>query len=42
MTFKTENLWSGIPEEEKDKEFINQLEVILLSKLSIANWLILK
>ena len=38
--FKTENLWTNLPQEEKDEELINQLEVILLSKLSIIYWLI--
>jgi len=41
MLFKTENLWNDISQEEKDEEFINQLEVILLSKLSVINWLLI-
>ncbi|NVN94653.1 MAG: hypothetical protein HXX18_05145 [Bacteroidetes bacterium] len=40
MNFKSENLWSDLPKEEKKKELISQLEVILLSKMSIINWLI--
>lgn len=41
LKFKTENLWTDLPQEEKDQEFLSQMEVILLSKLSIINWLIL-
>jgi len=41
MKFKTEYLWNDLPKEEKKKEMINQLEVILLSKMSIINWLII-
>lgn len=41
MKFKTEYLWHDLPKEKKDKEFIDQLEVILLSKMSIINWLII-
>lgn len=39
--FKTENLWSNLPEEDKDKEYLNQMEVILISKLAIMNWLLI-
>lgn len=38
--FKTENLWTNIPQEEKLEELINQIEVIGISKLSIINWMI--
>jgi len=41
MKLKSESLWTDIPREEKDKEFLNHLEVILMSKLSIINWLII-
>jgi hypothetical protein len=41
MTFKTEKLWNNLPKDEKHKELISQLEVILLSKMSIINWLII-
>ena len=41
MKFKTENLWTELPQEEKDEEFINQMEVIILSKISITNWLLI-
>lgn len=41
MKFKTENLWTELAQEEKDEEFINQMEVIILSKMSITNWLLL-
>jgi hypothetical protein len=41
MKFKTENLWTELPQEEKDVEFINQMEVIILSKMSITNWLLI-
>lgn len=40
MKLKTESLWNGLEQEEKDEEFIKQLEVILLSKLGIINWLL--
>lgn len=36
---KTENIFSDIPEEEKDKEFLDHLEILQLGKLSIVNWL---
>lgn len=41
MKFKTESLWTDLPQEEKDEEFITQMEVILLSKMSITNWLLI-
>lgn len=41
LKLKTENLWTDLPQEEKEQEFLNQMEVILLSKLSIVNWLII-
>lgn len=42
MTFKTEYLWNDLPQEEKQKEIISQPEVILLSKMAVINWLIIK
>ena len=38
---KTENLFSGLSTDEKDKEFLTHMEILQLSKLSILHWLIL-
>ncbi|RPH29905.1 MAG: hypothetical protein EHM93_16645 [Bacteroidales bacterium] len=37
---KTEKLFSNIPKKEKDKEFLNHIEILQLGKLSIIHWLI--
>ena len=38
---KTENLYNDLTKEEKDKEFLNQVEILKLSRLSVVNWLII-
>lgn len=38
---KTENLYNDLTKEEKDKEFLNQVEILQLSRLSVVNWLII-
>jgi len=38
--FKTEKLFSDVSEEERNEEFLNEIEIIQLSKLSIINWLL--
>lgn len=38
---KTEDLYSNLPKEEKDKEFLNHIEVLQMSKLSIVHYLCL-
>lgn len=40
--YKTEYLWNDLPKEESNKELISQLEVILMSKMAIVNWLVIK
>jgi hypothetical protein len=37
---KTEKLWTDLPKEEKDKEFLNHIEILQLGKISIIHWLI--
>jgi len=37
---KTEKLWNDLPKSDKHKEFLNQLEIIQLGKISIIHWLI--
>jgi hypothetical protein len=37
---KTEKLFSYVSEEKSAEEFLNQIEIIQLAKLSIINWLI--
>ena len=36
---KTEDLYVDLPREAKDKEFINHMEVLQMSKLAIIHWL---
>jgi hypothetical protein len=36
----TENLWSDLSKDEKDKEFLTHIEVLQLSKISIIHWLL--
>lgn len=36
---KTENLYNDLTREEKDKEFLNHVEILQLSRLSVVNWL---
>ena len=37
---ETENLWTNLPKDKKDKEFLNHIEILQLSKISIIHWLI--
>jgi len=37
---KTELLFTDVGQEHRDKEFITQLEIIILSKLAIVQWLL--
>lgn len=37
---KTEKLFSEVPEEEADSEYLTRLEILQLGKLAIINWLI--
>jgi hypothetical protein len=36
---ESENLWTDLPKDEKEKEFLNHIEILQLSKISIIHWL---
>jgi hypothetical protein len=36
---KTEDLYANLPKEAKDKEFLNHMEVLQMSKLAVIHWL---
>lgn len=41
LKFSSENLFNNLTDETRHEEFISQMEVILLSKLSIVYWLVM-
>ena len=38
--FKSENLFAEIPEEEQKKEYLDRIEILILSKFAIIQWLL--
>ncbi len=38
-TFKTERIFNDLSQEEKDKELLDQIEILQLGKLAIVHWL---
>jgi hypothetical protein len=37
---KTENLYTDIPKEDKDKEFLTRIEILQIGKMAIIQWLL--
>jgi len=40
VRLKTETLFADLPKEEKDKEFLNLIEILQMGKLAIIQWLL--
>ena len=38
--FETESLFADVPEEKKNKEYLDQLEILILSKFAVVQWLL--